>query len=128
MEHARSRLARETQRTRVETVLVCPLLAKQASRLLELLESGRRPGVRGQLESELGRFCDDLGRDPGAYRESIGHQFVPDSLSTAEALRRIDAYRWIERVAHHSWRIEHHLAQLRHALPTRLIAEPPEPD
>ena len=51
-----------------------------------------------------------------------------DPEAAADALALMDAYRWLERVAHHTWRAVHHLRQLTHDLPPVGAPEPVEPD
>ncbi len=58
------------------------------------------------------------------------HQVLdsPSISETAQVLARTDTFRWLERTAHHIWRICHYLAQGRNGVEVKPDAEePPRP-
>jgi phosphate:Na+ symporter len=117
-------LDRCEQRDRVATLPRDAELQRDAERLaehLDSIEAAAEPPLE-QLEAQL------VARREGFRRETL-ERASTDALPNPEALARLDAHRWLERVTHHAWRIVHHLAVLRldHPAPES-GAEPPEPD
>lgn len=47
------------------------------------------------------------------HRQAVLGQAASGAAGASDALRRTDSYRWIERSAHHIWRMGHYLAQGR---------------
>lgn len=110
-------LDRERQHERADTVRSSADLTARACRLDAILAAGLEdPAPLETLHREL-----ESGRQ--AFRDAAlrGHD-------AEEALDQTDAYRWLERVTYHAWRVAHHLAGLRGDVPARLASEPPEPD
>ncbi|HAJ12820.1 MAG TPA: hypothetical protein DCM06_09695, partial [Comamonadaceae bacterium] len=75
---------------------------------------------RGLAERELSLCLDQLSLEAvgltaeAAQRRQDALRLVPMGRSGAsDALHRTDTYRWIERSAHHIWRMCHYLAQGR---------------
>ncbi len=65
-----------------------------------------------------------LADDRRAVRESILQRSSGGELGSRLALDQLDAYRWLERVTYHGWRILHHLPRVHPAGPP---AEPEIP-
>jgi phosphate:Na+ symporter len=78
--------------------------------------------------SRLGTLARALTEGRERYRAEVVVHASRDQIPSGDALRQLDAYRWLERSTHHAWRIAHHLDQLgREAAPLPEL-EPPEPD
>lgn len=63
------------------------------------------------------------------HRQAVLGQAASGAAGASDALRRTDSYRWIERSAHHIWRMGHYLAQgrlnRRQKGPPESLAHPP---
>jgi phosphate:Na+ symporter len=84
---------------------------------MQRIVDGARQGLRAH---ELASCLDGLAVEAAgltaesAQRRQDALRMVPmGRVSAAEALHRADTYRWIERSAHHVWRMCHYLAQGR---------------
>jgi len=118
-------LDREEQVGRAESAADDEDLRRLAHGLAELL-----PGQTAEADSRALRaagaglrvYCEGLESDRAAYRASAAQKSAADHLEPEEALAKMDAYRWLERCAHHAWRVTHHLDQLSRESPTELVA------
>jgi phosphate:Na+ symporter len=80
---------------------------------------------REHAERELERIVAELAAARGAHRERVLTAASRGELTPAAALDRMDSWRWIERCAHHAWRIVHHIRHVGAA--ARAEREPVEP-
>lgn len=95
-----------------------------------MLDRAQRGLVSKKLSSCLGQLELDA-----VTLNSLSHQVRHDFLqgtastahSTATALRKTDAFRWLERTGHHIWRICHYLSQGRIHHPAVKNQEQAEP-
>lgn len=72
-----------------------------------------------RAETRLNRLRRILRGQRRIYRERLLMQASTGRLDDEAALQRLDAVRWLHRVAYHLWRIQHHLTRLREAaIPT----------
>jgi phosphate:Na+ symporter len=94
------------------------------ARLLHLEDTERSASTEADLGALEARLVDSH-RD---FRRHALQGASADDIPNDEALARLDAYRWIERVTHHVWRIHHHLRRMALDHPPAPGAEPPEPD
>ncbi len=121
-------LAREAQHERVEALDGSPLFGERTARLAAALVPETAPAdALDAKERVLEALCADLSGDRVQFRNTIGKEVAPDALAAADALALMDAYRWLERVAHHAWRAVHHLRQLTDDI-APAAQEPAEPD
>jgi len=124
-------LERESQRQRVETTAQDADLSRRAASLAECLPmelTGSDPAALRQASARLAEQSAGIESQRRDYRESAAHKSAADHLEPDEALAVMDAYRWLERSAHHAWRVMHHLEQLSQEYPTEILVEPREPD
>lgn len=71
---------------------------------------------RGLAEKNLALGLERLELDAvtlAALSRQVRHDLLQDMASPATALRKTDAYRWMERTGHHIWRVCHYLSQGR---------------
>ena len=61
------------------------------------------------IEEKLSEIWAQVNEEAERYRPKVMEQTVSGQLSIAEALERLDAFRWFRRVCHHVWRIVYHL-------------------
>ncbi len=64
---------------------------------------------RAHLNSELASVWQDIEAKMEAYRRRVIRQAGLGATTTDEAISRLDDFRWLRRVAYHSWRIAWHL-------------------
>ncbi len=122
VDQLRRLLEREAQTRRSATVNDVEELRRLAAHVEAALATPRPSASR------LGSLARGLADGREGYRAEAVAQASRDEIGSAEALARLDAYRWLERSTHHAWRIAHHLEQLAgEAVPLREV-EPPEPD
>jgi phosphate:Na+ symporter len=97
-------------------------LEKRLGPPLEWLRSGAGPADYdpvADLEAASLAIADlRRGSRPRLMERTATGELEPD-----EALRRLDALRWLDRLAYHAWRATHHLWDG----PRGALAEPPEP-
>jgi phosphate:Na+ symporter len=84
----------------------------------------RAESLEGQLEGVRSAMRE---RRP-AFRNEIAGRASRGEMSADSALEVMDAFRWLERIAHHAWRVVHHWAVLGSEQPSGPAAEPPEPE
>lgn len=83
---------------------------------LHILELARRGLTEQCLADKLSALEESAARLAELARH-MRHQLLDQTATSptpaADLLFRADAYRWLERTAHHIWRISHHLAMGR---------------
>lgn len=124
-------LDREGQHARAEIVAQDPDLSRLADALADRLPvrvSGEEPAALREVAGRLGVLCAAFESERSVYRALATQKSAADRLEPEEALAKMDAYRWLERSAHHAWRVVHHLDQLSRERPTEILLEPVEPD
>lgn len=124
-------LDREEQAERAETAAEDEDLRSLAHALADLLPEHTSPADTNAMRAAtagLRAYCEGVESDRAAYRASAARRSAADHLEPDEALAKMDAYRWLERCAHHAWRVTHHLDQLSRESPTELVAATHAPD
>ncbi|KEO50945.1 Na/Pi cotransporter family protein [Thioclava pacifica] len=107
--------------------------ATQEARMVSLREDHRLRRLEGVLaalahealeaddavatERRLNRFRRILRDQQESYRARIVSGSPGKRLSAEDRQRRLDAMRWLHRVAYHLWRIERHMIKVREGLP-----------
>ncbi|MGH0037453.1 MAG: Na/Pi cotransporter family protein [Myxococcota bacterium] len=92
--------------------------------LPESLDLEHAESLEGRLEGVRAAMRD---RRP-AFRDEVADRASRGEMTAAKALEVMDAFRWLERVAHHSWRVVHHWAELGSVQPSGRVPEPPDPE
>lgn len=96
---------------------------------LRLMAREVREALREPVDASLlGTLAGGLAHGRDTYRAEVLGGAGRDEIDSTDAMRRLDAYRWLERVTHHAWRAAHHLDQLEREGPLLPEVEPPEPD
>lgn len=111
-----SRLARRLrQQVRIAALHEEPRLARRAALLAVALSgaaSGMEEGDAARLEISLDRRRSFLRRRRHPLRQILlSNAAITEEADAEIAIRRLDALRWLLRVADHAWRIAHHLAR-----------------
>ena len=76
-------------------------------------------------ERGLERAAAALGAERSGHRERVLSAASRGEFPPSAALDRMDSWRWLERCAHHSWRIVHHIGRIAPLrAPEREPAEP----
>ncbi len=126
VDQLRRLLSREAQVARLETLAKDSRLQDQSRVLLSLLERAEAdPSILSV--GDLAEFCSRVEAGKARYRDEVTGSVAPSSMEVSEALNRMDAYRWLARVAHHCWRVSHYLGELSKAAAKDIIAPPREP-
>ena len=100
------------QEERIGTLRRDPRLASLARILCALAEEAASGAEPGRSEQRLNRFRRLLRRHHELYRTRTLARAAAGEIGPEEALARLDAMRWLHRVAYHLWRIRHHLNAL----------------
>jgi phosphate:Na+ symporter len=116
-------LDRMRQGRRVALFAKDPELAERARALAEALP--RPLDARERGERSLERAAAALASARSGHRERVLAAASRGELAPAAALDRMDSWRWLERCAHHGWRIVHHIGRVGPAAPAE--REPAEP-
>lgn len=107
IDQLRRLLDRLEQRERHAIVQRDPELRRRARRIAEAL-AGLPEGLAA-IEGVLDTLDEEMEARRSAYREDILRLASIRTLSPDEAVRRLDAWRWLERIVHHCGRLVHHL-------------------
>jgi phosphate:Na+ symporter len=100
--------------------------AELASRARAVAGALPRPlGAPEHVERAIERAAAMLAADRSGYRERVLAQASRGELTPGSALERMDSWRWLERCAHHAWRIVHHTGRI--AAQASEEREPAEP-
>jgi phosphate:Na+ symporter len=98
---------------------------QNSRRILQLAQDGL---AQGNLQTHLGQLEADAMELAGLSKQ-VRHELLRETasgpVSSANALKRTDTYRWLERTANHIWRVCHYLAQGRRANGAPPAPEPP---
>lgn len=116
IDQLRRLLGRLGQDARLAALQREPRLRDEAARLMEALESARHESGTGVEALEAAETRLVAARD--SFRHEMLDHAARDEMSSDEALARLDAWRWLERVTHHVVRILHHTRELQRERPT----------
>lgn len=91
-----------------------PALRAPASLLQTLLKESAA-GLRGEAASDWRARTERQAAELAAYRRderpAILESTAGGGAAPAQALERLDAIRWLDRIGYHAWRICHHLGR-----------------
>jgi phosphate:Na+ symporter len=100
--------------------------AELAARARALSAALPRPlDARERAERGVERAAAELAAERGAHRARVLAAASRGELPLGAALDRMDSWRWLERCAHHAWRIVHHIGRV--GAPSGAEREPAEP-
>jgi phosphate:Na+ symporter len=116
-------LGRMRQARRVRPLAEDAELAERAQAIAGALP--RTPEGRESAERGLERAAAALAAERSGHRERVIAAATRGELTPALALDRMDTWRWLERCAHHGWRIVHHIGRVGAEI--REEREPTEP-
>jgi phosphate:Na+ symporter len=123
VDELRRLLDRMRQARRIEPFAEDAELAQRARALAAALP--RPLGGREHAERALERAAATLAAERSGFRERVLSAAGRGELTPTAALDRLDSWRWLERCAHHGWRIVHHVGRVEAAPPAE--REPAEP-
>ena len=112
LDHARRLQFRTGQESRILTLATDPRLRRLAGVMRALAAEAAVSRDPVATEARLDRLRRLLRDQRESYRARIIAASAGMDLSAEELGARMDAMRWLHRVAYHMWRIEHHLAVL----------------
>ena len=97
------------------------LVASEVSRALTV-------GPLPETEARLDRIRSFLRQQRHVLRDRFVAESADQQVDGEDTLLRLDALRWLHRVAYHVWRITHHNRVASEGGPLDLAAELKEPD
>jgi phosphate:Na+ symporter len=87
--------------------------AELSARGREIAQALPRPlDGREHGERALERVAGALGAQRSGHRERVLAAASRGELPPGAAMARLDSWRWLERCAHHAWRIVHHIGRI----------------
>jgi phosphate:Na+ symporter len=95
---------------------------ERSRQILDLAVRGLREANLANVVPEVEAQASALAALSREMRHELLKGTVADALKTADLLATADAYRWLERIGHHVWRISHYLSLGRPEVPH---SEPP---
>ncbi len=104
-----------TQTERLATMGTEPRLRRLRGIMRSLAAEAAVQADPAGAESRLNKLRRILRRQRELYRNRTITLASTGRLEDEAALLRLDAVRWLQRVAYHMWRIQHHMNRMRHA-------------
>lgn len=99
-----------------------------SQRIIDMAKAGLRSHELSTVVDELELAATGLTAQARQMRQTLLQGVSPGRGGAVDALQQTDSYRWIERCAHHIWRMSHYLAQgrvSRQKGPLTPVAHPP---
>lgn len=118
---------RTGQVDRIATLAAEPRLARFADLMARAIALGLGTAPHAVAEGQMNRLRKILRTERDDYRDSTISAVAEQSITGQQGLARLDAVRWLHRVAYHLWRIEHHLRRIEETSPAA-PAKPRRPD
>jgi phosphate:Na+ symporter len=87
------------------------LWAEELARALREAEAALCDEAAASPEPALAALSRDLARKRRRHRPSVMESTATGELDPNDALRRLDAMRWLDRLAYHAWRATLHLSR-----------------
>ena len=84
-----------------------------SQRIIDMAKAGLRSHELGSVIDEMELAATGLTAQARQMRQDALRHAPAGQPNVVEALQRTDCFRWIERSAHHIWRMSHYLAQGR---------------
>lgn len=112
MDHLYRLAERSRETERLETIHRTGNLHSYRDQLVELSRvslARNEVDVSAESTRRFESFYHLLDASLEDYRQSTIAQLESGELTSDETLRRLDAFRWLRRVAFHAWRISYHL-------------------
>jgi len=134
IDQLRRLLSRLRQRERMQALGRETELVEQARRVAPVLSKSLDDAAASAIR--LAEIESDLAADRDESRRQLLDRAARGEIDSSEAISRMDARRWLERVTHHVARILHHMDQVQRDRPSASRAEvepeaeaaPEEPD
>ncbi len=117
LDHLTRLYYRSTQTKRIE-VLGADFRLRRLANLLRAL-TAEAAAAHDPLPAKfrLNRLRHILRTQRRVYRERLLQEATTSQLDKEDLFLRLDALRWLHRVAYHLWRIQYHLSRMRTAAP-----------
>ena len=99
-----------------------------SERMVDMAKAGLRTQDLGSVLEAMEATANELSVQARRMRQDVLQRQWPSQPGTGDTLQRTDCYRWIERCAHHIWRMSHYLAQgraTRQKGPVAAVVHPP---
>jgi phosphate:Na+ symporter len=112
LDHLQRLYGRLEQKDRIDALTSDPDLKADLLEFRALcaeLRSGPEQGIDAGTYQKVRQFSQRLEREAPGVRVGAIEQAVAQDLSVAQTGRRLASARWLQRVAHHVWRVAAHL-------------------
>ena len=112
LDHLQRLFGRLEQKDRIDALIGDPDLKSDLLGFRALcaeLRTSPGPGIDAGSYQKIRQFAQGLERDAAGVRVRAIEQAVAQDLSVAQTGRRLAGARWLQRVAHHVWRVSAHL-------------------
>lgn len=99
-----------------------------SERMVDMAKAGLRTQDLGSVLEAMEATANELSVQARLMRQDVLQRQWTSQPGTGDTLQRTDCYRWIERCAHHIWRMSHYLAQgraTRQKGPVAAVVHPP---
>jgi len=113
LDHVMRLVHRDTQSQRIELILDDSKLDPLSSELLSLIDALLTSPEASRIEPKLDELRRNMRDQLHLIRADTISMTASRRLASAQALIRLDAVRWLHRVAYHLWRISVHLPELK---------------
>ncbi len=108
LDHLERLVHRCRQSDRILTLDADPALHKKASQLRQALEAAAAADMTPETAASFNLLRKDLRESRHSYRYETIDRASRDEIETDDAMARLDAMRWLHRVAYHVWRMTYH--------------------
>jgi phosphate:Na+ symporter len=108
LDHLERLLHRCRQSERIATLGKDSALHKKASDLRLAVDAATEADITPETAVTFDLLRKDLRESRRSYRSDTIERASRDEIATDDAMDRLDAMRWLHRVAYHIWRITHH--------------------
>ena len=115
MDHLGRLYFRCTQEQKIKSLKADHRLRRLCKLVQGLAEYASSEIDQADIEARMNRVRLILRRQRQIYRQRTFTLASSGCLDEEEALLRLDALRWLHRVAYHLWRIQHHMNRLHEA-------------
>ncbi|WP_417677094.1 Na/Pi cotransporter family protein [Roseibium sp.] len=123
LDHLERLLHRCRQTERIATLDADPVLYKKATDLRRALDAASQTDMTPETAAHFNLLRKELRESRHSYRSETIDKASRDEIATDDAMARLDAMRWLHRVAYHIWRVTHHQLVAEGAIPAAPLAQ-----
>ena len=118
LDHLERLLHRCNQSERIATLDADPVLHKKATELRQALDAAVGADLTPETVVHFDQLRKNLRENRHSFRSETIDRATRDEIATDDAMARLDAMRWLHRVAYHIWRMTYHQLVAEGAIPS----------